>query len=321
MKNNIKNLYIGVKEFVEKLESSSSKPLYELTPEEARNFLVDIQRQDYEEIPADIWDTQIMTTLDGNVQLRFIRPENTKGEKLPLIIYCHGGGWIMGDKYTHDYLVRKLANELHVSVAFIDYPRSPEEKYPTALNQIYAALDFLFNSPNEYDIDTEKIILAGDSAGANMALSTAIRAKKENGVKIQFLLLMYPAIDFNMESDSYREFENGPYLTKKAMKWFWNAYMSCEDDKKDVYFSPFYSDMEDLKGLPQTLIITAENDVLRDEGEKLALKLNEAGVQCSCVRILGTIHDFMMLNSLKDTKPTKTAFNTIKCVLNEILKR
>ncbi|MCD7780530.1 MAG: alpha/beta hydrolase [Candidatus Gastranaerophilales bacterium] len=319
MKEKYKRLYKDVQNFINKAEEENKKPLYELTPNEAEKFLIDLQAKDYREITVDIEDTNIETLQAGIVPVRFIRPQNKKEEKLPLILYLHGGGWIMGDEKTHDMLVRKLAVNTNTCIAFVKYTHSPEAAFPQPFNQCYAVLDCLYNNSEKYNIDGNKIILAGDSAGANMAVSCAIKAKNENKDKILFLLLLYPAIDANMKSKSYEKYKDGPWLTKKAMEWFWKAYIQDKSYFKDFYASPISADKDILEGLPQTLIITAENDVLRDEGEKFARKLNKADVKVSCVRILGTCHDFMMLNALSETTPSETAFDIVHSAINKIL--
>jgi len=320
MKEKYRNLYVKVNQYITKTESESTKPLYELTPDEARMFLSSIQEPDSSGIPADIWDTEIITPEEGNIPIRFIRPRNSSNEMLPLILYAHGGGWIMGDENTHNKLVRNLAVNTNSCVAFVKYTRSPMAAFPLPLNQIYAALKFLYNNPNEYNIDTTKIILAGDSAGANMAAAAAMKAKNENGPEILLQLLLYPALDSEMNTKSYNEFKDGPWLTKKAMEYFWNSYVQEKENFKNYYAVPMLADIEELQKLPPAFIITAENDVLRDEGEEYARKLNEAGVKTGCVRILGTCHDFMMLNALSDTIPTITAFELVYTVIKNVLK-
>ncbi len=320
MKEQYKKLYNTVYQFITKTEENAQKPLYELSPEDARDFLEKLQEKDYEEIPADIKDTEIITIKEGNIAVRFVRPQNTEEEKLPLIVYVHGGGWVMGSEKTHDELIRKISVNTHSCIAFVKYSHSPAASFPAPLNQVYAVLDFLYNNPDEYNIDVNKLILAGDSAGANMALASAVKAKKENGAKILFLLLLYPAIDSRMETKSYKKYKNGPWLTKKAMEWFWNAYIQDKEHFKDYYAVPALAKTEVLEGLSPVLIITAENDVLRDEGEKFARKLDKADVNVSCVRVLGTCHDFMMLNALSKTNPTITALNIVYETLNNVLK-
>lgn len=293
--------------FIEKLSAKGGKPLYEMTPDEARKFLVELQRETHREISAAIADLELHTQTAGTVSIRLVRPENYN-ETLPVILYLHGGGWILGDKETHDMLIRKLSVCTNSVVVFVDYSRSPEAVYPTALNQSYAVLEYLYENPEEFNIDSDRIVVAGDSAGGNLATATALRALREKGPKILFQALLYPVTDANMDSESYKLYKDGPWLTKKAMEWFWNAYLPDKSYKNDLYVSPACACVEDLAGLPDTLIITDENDVLRDEGEAYAAKLDEAGVDVISVRVNLAHHDFMMLNALQDSNATKGAF-------------
>lgn len=293
--------------FIEELSARGGEPLYEMTPDEARRFLVELQKETHREIPAAIADLGIHTQTAGTVSIRLIRPENYN-ETLPVILYLHGGGWILGDKETHDMLIRKLSVCTNSVVVFVDYSRSPEAVYPTALNQAYAVLEYLYENPEEFNIDSDRIVVAGDSAGGNLATAIALRAFREKGPKILFQSLLYPVTDANMDSESYKLYKDGPWLTKKAMEWFWNAYLPDKSYKNDLYVSPACACVEDLAGLPDTLIITAENDVLRDEGEAYAAKLDEAGVDVISVRVNLAHHDFMMLNALQDSNASKGAF-------------
>lgn len=293
--------------FIEKLSAKGGKPLYEMTPDEARKFLVELQRETHREISASIADLELHTQTAGAVSIRLVRPENYN-ETLPVILYLHGGGWILGDKETHDMLIRKLSVCTNSVVVFVDYSRSPEAVYPTALNQAYAVLEYLYENPEEFNIDSDRIVVAGDSAGGNLATATALRALREKGPKILFQALLYPVTDANMDSESYKLYKDGPWLTKKAMEWFWEAYLPDKSYKNDLYVSPACACVEDLAGLPDTLIITDENDVLRDEGEAYAAKLDEAGVDVISVRVNLAHHDFMMLNALQDSNATKGAF-------------
>ena len=305
--------------FVKSIEDKGGKPLYELTPHEARQFLLDLQNKTHIELEADIIDTYIQTDEAGEVDVRFVRPKNSQNEILPLILYIHGGGWILGDKDTHDVIVRRLANCTNSVVAFVNYSRSPEAKYPVAINEIYGVLEYLYKHHKDFNINPRKIILAGDSAGGNMAAVTAIKTQKMNGPKILLQVLLYPVTDASMKSESYNEFKDGPWLSKKAMEWFWNAYITDKKLKNDIYVSPLQAGIEDLKNLPSALIIVDENDVLRDEGEAYANKLTEAGVDVLSIRINGTHHDFMMLNSLSETLPYKGCFSIICNTINRKL--
>ncbi len=302
--------------FIEKLTNSDSKPLYEMEIPEARNFLADIQRASKIDIDTIVFNEYIETNT-GKVELQFVRPTGSENEILPVILYVHGGGWILGDSETHGALIKNLANCTHSCVVFVNYSRSPEAQYPQPLDEIYAALEYIYEHAKTFNIDPYKISLAGDSAGGNMAAATCIRAKKQHGPKIAFQLLLYPVTDASMKSESYNLFKNGPWLTKKAMEWFWDAYLPDKKERENnIYVSLNNAEISDLENLPPALIITAENDVLRDEGEEYARKLDEAGVDVISVRINNTHHDFMMLNALSESLPVKAAFSLICSVLN-----
>lgn len=297
--------------FIKEVELKGGKPLYELTPAQAREFLTNLQYQYHKNIDADVEDVEIFSELAGTISLRLVRPKEHKGEKLPLIIYCHGGGWILGDAQSFDMTIRTIANHTKSVVAFVNYSRSPESQYPAALNQIYGAMKYLSENPNEYNIDSENIAIAGDSAGGNMAAAAAIKANKDGTVQLKCEALVYPVTDADMKTESYDQFKDGPWLTKKAMEWFWDAYIPEKNKRKDIYASPLKADIDDLVGLPPTLIITAENDVLRDEGEAYARRLIEADVDTVCVRINNIHHDFLLLNGLRESKATKTAYKIL----------
>lgn len=311
------NLTAETEEFISKIEAADGQPLYKMTPQEARNFLKNLQSQTHKEISANTTDTTILTEA-GNVDIRVVKPQHTE-EKLPVILYLHGGGWILGGKESFDMLIKKLAVFTNSTVIFPDYSRSPEVQYPTALNEIYAVLEYIFQNPEEFNIDPERIAIAGDSAGANMATVTALRAINKNGPKILFECLFYPVTNSDMDTKSYDLFKDGPWLSKKAMEWFWEAYVPDKKLRDDIYISPLKAEEEDLSKLPRTLIITAENDVLRDEGEAYARKLDSAGVDVLNVRINGTIHDFLMLNALADTLPARGAMALACTMLKKAL--
>lgn len=301
--------------FIKNLEARGGKPLYEMTAQEARQFLIDLQRAAHTEIDAEITDINIFSEIAGNVDVRLVRPKNSN-EILPVILYIHGGGWIMGDKETHDMLIRKLAGCTNSVVAFVNYSHSPEAIYPTAINQIYGVLKYLYENPKDFNIDSDRIAIAGDSAGGNMAAAITLKAKNEGGPKILFQALLYPVTDADMNTESYKQFKDGPWLTQKAMEWFWNAYLPDKKLREDIYVSPLKANVCMLEDLPPALIIVAENDVLRDEGEAYARKLDKAGVDVISVRINNTHHDFLMLNALLNSKAVKGAFAILCTVLN-----
>lgn len=306
------NLDKTVQKFIDYIESKNSKPLNEITPDEAREFLSELQKEYYAPINAHTEDITIFSPSAGDINVRIVRPEDCLNEKLPVIIYCHGGGWVMGDADVYDMTIKKIANYTKSAVAFVNYPRSPEFKYPDALNQIYATIKYFAEYGSDNNIDTNKIAIAGDSAGGNLAIAAAIKAKFENGPKLLFQALIYPVADTEMNTESYKEFKDGPWLTKKSMEYFFDCYKPKKEIKEnDMFISPLKAELQDLEDLPPTLIITAENDVLRDEGEALARKLIEANVDTACVRINNTIHDFMLLNALKESKATKAGYKIL----------
>ena len=315
------NLTTETEEFITKTEEQSAAPLYKLSPVEARNYLLTIQ-ENYNsalpKIPVQIQDKKIELNNANTVEIRIVRPENTD-EILPAILYIHGGGWIMGDKNTHDTLVRKLCVCTNTTIVFPSYSLSPEEQYPTALNQIYSTLQYIQENAAELKINPDKIAISGDSAGGNMAAAVCIMAKKEKTPLPVIQALFYPVTNADMDTKSYELFKDGPWLTKKAMEWFWDAYAPDKKERESIFISPLKAALEDLQGLPPALIITDENDVLRDEGEAYARKLEQANVKVISVRINGTIHDFMMLNALADTEPAKGAFTLACNVLKNIL--
>ena len=314
------NLTTKTEDFISMLEIKDAKPLYKMTPEQARQFLDNLQKETHKDILADVKDTQIFTENKNSIALRIIRPANNN-EKLPAIIYLHGGGWVMGGKESFDMLIKQLAINTNSVVIFPEYSRSPEAKYPVALKEIYSVLEYIYENPDEFNIDNDSIAIAGDSAGANMATVTALKAKNQNGPKIKFQCLFYPVTNADMDTKSYDLFKDGPWLSKKAMEWFFEAYAPDKESRNDIYVSPLKADEEDLKGLPPTLIITAENDVLRDEGEAYARKLDSAGVDVLNIRINGTIHDFLMLNALSDTQCAKGALNLACNMLKKALHK
>lgn len=314
------NLSKTVQEFIDKLSQKDTKPLYEMSPEEARNFLEDIQTANDIDIEADIQDKTIPTRDAGNVEVRVVRPQDCK-ETLPAIIYLHGGGWIMGSEQTHDTLIKKLAKQSKSAVFFVKFTLSPKAHYPIALDESYGVLEYIAEHPEEFNIDQTRIAIAGDSAGGNMAAVIARKTKKNGGPELKFQALFYPVTDLNMESSSYESFKNGPWLSKKAMEWFINAYAPDKKLRNNPNLSPIKSEIKDLKTLAPALIITAENDVLRDEGEYYAQKLTQAGVDVTSVRINGTIHDFMVLNALQNSSQTKSAFILACKILKKALHK
>jgi acetyl esterase len=234
-------------------------------------------------------------------------------------MFFHGGGWILGGVDTHDRLIHEIAEGTQAAVVFVDYDRSPESQYPVAVEEAYAATQYVAEHGPELGVDAHRLAIAGDSVGGNMVAVVSLLAKERKGPAIRFQVLFYPVTDANFDTASYNEFADGPWLTREAMKWFWNAYQPDEAKRKDPHVSPLQASVDQLKGLPPALIIMDENDVLRDEGEAYAHKLAQAGVPVTAVRQLGTIHDFVMLNGLSDTPPTRGAIAMANIMLRQAL--
>lgn len=279
--------------------------LYELGPEGARKVLDDLQAAPVE--MPDVEDTWITVPAEvGDVRVRIVKPVGSQS-LLPVVLYVHGGGWVIGNAGTHDRLVRELAVGVNAAVVFVEYDRSPEAKYPVAIEQAYATARWIGAKGADEGLDASRLAVAGDSVGGNMTAALTIMAKRRGDVTFVHQSLYYPVTDAAQDTDSYREFAAGPYLSAKAMAWFWDCYTTDPAQRAEITASPLRASLEELRGLPPALVIVDENDVLRDEGEAYARKLTQAGVPTTSVRVNGTLHDFMMLNPLRPTQATTTA--------------
>lgn len=294
-------------QFVDSLNANAGKPIFSMTPTDARSVLTKAQAVPVDLAPAAIEEKTIEVGAK-KIPLHIIRPENAT-KPLPVVMYFHGGGWVLGDFKTHERLLRELTNAANAAIVFVDYSPAPEAKYPTQIEEAYAATKWIAENGKTLNLDTTKIAVAGDSVGGNMAIVVTLLAKERKTPKIDFQLLFYPVTDATFESDSYKLFENGPWLTKKAMQWFWDSYLLNKEDAKKITASPLQASLKDLEGLPPALIITDQNDVLRDEGEAYANKLMQAGVPVTATRYLGTLHDFVMLNALAKTPAARAAID------------
>ncbi len=300
--------------FIDSLAGST--PIYKLSPADARNVLSGAQKGDVKKLAAQEEDKVIPVGPTGSVKLRIVRPEHAEGT-LPVILYFHGGGWVLGDADTHDRLVRELANGANAAVVFVDYDRSPETQYPVPVEQAYAATKYVAEHAKAFKVDASRLAVAGDSVGGNMAAVVTLLAKERGGPAIDQQVLFYPVTDANFEDGSYNEFANGPWLTKDAMKWFWNAYLPDEAKRKEPTATPLNASLDQLKGLPPALVITDENDVLRDEGEAYGRQLSQAGVRVTSIRFHGPIHDFALLNAIAETPATRGAISIANTTLRQ----
>lgn len=292
--------------FLKSLAAQSGPPLYTLSPAGARAVLAGVQAGYSVKPEADSEDCTISGGPIGEIALRIVRPRGVPGP-LPVVLYFHGGGWIMGDKETHDRLVREIATGAQATVVFVDYTRSPEAHYPVAVEQAYAATQWVAENGATIKVDPSRLALVGDSVGGNMVAAVTLLAKERHGPRITFQVLFYPVTDADFATASYTQFAEGPWLTRQAMEWFWDSYAPDAAVRNEPTAAPLRASLEQLQGLPPALVITDECDVLRDEGEAYAHKLLEAGVPVTAVRYLGAIHDFVLLNPIAQSLPTRAA--------------
>ena len=296
----------GVQSFVDQLESSGAPPIYTLDPRAAREVLRSAQKEGDARAPVETEDRMIPGGPTGDVSVRIYRPRGSPG-KLPAVIYLHGGGWVLGDRDTHARLMRDLTEETQAAFVFVNYTPSPEARFPTAIEQGYAVAKWVAERGAEANLDGKRMAVAGDSVGGQLTAAVTLLARQRGGPKFIRQLLFYPVTDAKCDTPSYQQFADGPWLTKKAMQWFWGNYLADDAQANDVLASPLRASIDQLRGLPPALIITDENDVLRDEGEAYARKLELAGVHAVATRYLATIHDFVMLNGLAQTNATREA--------------
>lgn len=280
--------------------------LFQLGPDHGREKLNEIQAGDVPKPDVDIQDLVVPGGALGHVPIRIVRPKNGPAT-LPVILYLHGAGWVFGNSHTHDRLIRELAIRANAAVVFPEYSRSPEAKYPVALEECYAASRWVVEHGAEHSLDGLRMAVAGDSVGGNLATAVTLLAKERGGPRFVEQVLFYPVTDATFDTDSYRQFAEGYHLTRDAMMWFWDQYTTDPRERAQITAAPLRAAVDQLRDLPPAMVITGEADVLRDEGEAYANKLREAGVPVIAVRYQGIIHDFVMLNALADTNAARNA--------------
>src|SRR3954451_19620046 len=300
------------------VEATARPPfLYELSPAEARAVLDELQAAPIEKLPVnDRWATVPADV--GDVRVRIVRPPDAVGT-LPVILYMHGGGWVLGNADTHDRLVRELAVGAGAAVVFVEYDRSPEAQYPVALEQGYATAQWIVREGAANQLDPDRIAVAGDSVGGNMTAALTLMAQERGDVRFVHQSMYYPVTDAAMDTGSYEQFAEGYFLSAKMMEWFWDAYEPDVERRLEPFASPLRAGDEQLAGLPPAFVIVDEADVLRDEGEAYAARLRAAGTPVTTVRYDGITHDFLMLNPLSDTHATRAAITQATAVLRNAL--
>jgi acetyl esterase/lipase len=311
-------IFKEVRKFLKLLNSGKGKPIEQLSPADARQVLVDAQNSTKVDF-SGIEESEKLIKQDGQeLKIHIVKPAGA-GLNAPVFIYIHGGGWVLGDYLTHRRLVRDIVVGSGAVAVFPDYTPSPEARYPTAINQIYAALKWVSSNGEEIGVDGQNLAVVGNSVGGNMAASIALMAKEKKGPSIKLQVLLWPVTDADFETGSYKELGEERFLTKNMMTWFWDSYLPDLKTRKEIYASPLQASLEQLKDLPPALVQTAENDVLRDEGEAYARKLNEAGVPVTLTRYGGLIHDYGLLNPLAEIPAVKTALLQAATIIREAL--
>ncbi len=311
-------LEAATQKFVDGLAAAGGPPIYTLSPQEAREVLRGAQAGTTGP-DADVEDRTVPGGEMGEVSVRILRPKGSTGT-LPVVLYLHGGGWVLGDQDTHDRLLRDLVAGSGAAVVFVNYTPSPEARFPTAIEQGYAVARWITQQGREARLDPNRLAVAGDSVGGNMAIALTLLARERGDVTFRHQLLFYPVTDAAFDDGSYTQFQDGPWLTRPAMRWFWDAYTRNEADRASPLASPLRAPVSALQELPEALVITDENDVLRDEGEAYARRLIAAGVPTTTVRYNGILHDFMMLNALKDSPATRAAIAQASAVIRQALQ-
>lgn len=310
-----------VQAFLDSLATKGGTPLYKLPVEEARNVFDSLQAGPVQKLPAEIQSLSIPVGPRGNVDVRIIRPQGSRNTVLPAVIYMHGGGWVFGNKVSHDRLVREIANGAQAAVVFVDYGRAPENQYPSIHEEGYAVAQWVAEHGKEINIDTSRMAIIGDSVGGLVATAITMMAKERGGPRFIYQVLFYPVTDAQFDTGSYKQFSTGYFLEREGMKWFWDSYVPDRTIRKKPWVAPLRASLDQLKNLPPALIIVGEYDVLRDEGEAYAHKLMQAGVPVIGCRYLGMIHDFVMLNSIAQAPGVRAAIDQANGTLRRAFAR
>lgn len=301
-------------------ETCGHPRIYELPPPEGRAALEALQKKTkVEKLPAELKTFTFDCLVLGRIHVQAFIPSTLRKDVDPeVIFYVHGGGWVFGSPKIHDKLCRELAHKSKSIVLCPEYSTSPEAHFPTAIHQLSYVLEELPHTARENGWSLKKFTIAGDSVGGGMAAVLTNTFKNERIPKIHKQLLFYPVLDAKMNTASYEAFADGYYLTKDAMKWYWDQYTQIEADRMSPLCSPLHAESEELKGVPPTMIINADVDVLRDEGIAYAHRLQRAGVDVQNHIVPAIIHDFVMLNCLDQTVACRNAMEVATEWINKL---
>ncbi|MCR8560348.1 alpha/beta hydrolase [Mucilaginibacter sp. BJC16-A38] len=307
-----------VKALLKIINSGNGKPVEQLTPKAARATLTDAQSSEKVDL-SGIKVTQRSITENGlRVRITIVKPEKATAIT-PGFMFFHGGGWVLGDFPTHERLVRDLVVTSGATAIFVNYTPSPEAHYPLPINEAYAATKWVAVHGKEIGVDGNRLAVAGNSAGGNMAAVVALMAKDKHGPALKLQVLLWPVTDASFSQASYARFATGRFLSRTTMMYFWDSYLPEKAKRREIYASPLQATKAQLTGLPPAIVEVAENDVLRDEGEAYARKLDEAGVRVVSVCYNGMIHDFGLLNGLATVPATRAALTQAGLELKKAL--
>jgi acetyl esterase len=306
-----------VRAFLAELDKDSS-PFWLLPGPQVRATLTGLQ----DKTPVDMSGVTISERViaqDGrSVKIYIVRPQDAEA-KPPVLFFIHGGVWIAGDFDNHKRFVRDLVVGSGAIAVFPEYTPIPDAVFPTQIEECYAALKWTASHGGELGADTSRIAIAGNSVGGNMTAVMAMLAKERGGPALKVQILFWPATDASVDTQSYHEFATGRFLTRDFMKFGWDIYAPKPAQRNDPHVSPLRASLEELEGLPPALVQTEENDPLRDEGEAYAHKLDEAGVTVVATRYIGQIHDFGILNAIRDVPSTQAAIREATETLRQYL--
>lgn len=289
---------------LEQMAAAEAPPLSAASVEDARNqILLMVSLWNSELEPIQHVENRGIPGPAGNIPVRIYTPEGTG--PFPVLVYFHGGGWVIGNLETHDNGCRQIANAAGCIVVSVDYRLAPEHKFPAAADDCYAATQWVAENASALNGDPARIAVGGDSAGGNLAAVVSLMARDKGGPPLMYQVLIYPVTGYHTPgTPSYQENAEGYFLTRDDMIWFWNHYLNSEDESKHPYASPLQA--ASLQGLPPALVLTAEYDPLRDEGELYAARLQEAGVPVIQRRYNGLIHGFFGMSAI--VEQSKRAF-------------
>jgi acetyl esterase/lipase len=307
-----------VRAFLAELNKDSS-PFWELPQPKPQEILTALQNKTPVDMSGVITVEKTITQDGRTVKLYVMKPEQISG-KPGVLFFLHGGVWIVGNFQNHQRLLRDLVLGSGQIGVFVEYTPLPTAVFPTQLEESYAALKWISNNAGEFGADGSRIAIAGNSVGGNMAAALTLVAKDRKGPKVAYQVLFIPATDASVDTASYHEFDTGRFLARAFMKYGWDLYAPEEKTRNNPYVSPLRASENALKGLPPALVITAENDPLRDEGEAYAHKLMDAGVEVTAVRYNGMIHDFVLLNAIRDRPETQAALKQASEAIRDALR-